>query len=102
MGPLKLARDAPRWGSAVRIVRRHPGLRAHFHRRFWWKQSHERLVLGVLALLLVRRPWALVALAPWALLHRGDPRDLPGHLVVDAAEVAAMTAGSVRARTLLI
>jgi GT2 family glycosyltransferase len=102
LGPVAMARDAARWGSAVRIVKRHPGLRAHFHRRIWWKRSHERLVLGALAVVLLRRPWALAALAPWALEHRTGVRSLPGHLLVDAAEVAAMARGSASARTLLI
>jgi GT2 family glycosyltransferase len=35
-----LARDAARWGTAVRLVKRHPGLRAHFHHRIFWKRSH--------------------------------------------------------------
>lgn len=102
MGPARLARDAPRWGSAVRIVKRHPGLREHFHRRIWWKPTHERLVLGVFGLLLVRRRWALALMLPWALLHRDGPHRLPAHLLVDSAEVAAMARGSARARTLLL
>ena len=109
MGPAALVRDAPRWGSAVRVVSRHPGLRAHFHRRIWWKPAHERLVLGLLGAALVRRPWALLLLVPWALAHRTEhpskgslARSLPGHLAVDAAETAAMARGSIRARTLLI
>lgn len=110
MGPAALVRDAPRWGSAVRVVARHPALREHFHRRIWWKPSHERLVLGALGAALVRRPWAaLLLLIPWALVHRTEHHSieslalsLPAHLAVDTAEVAAMARGSVRARTLLI
>jgi GT2 family glycosyltransferase len=102
MGPLALARDARRWGSAVRIVKRHPGLRAHLHRRVWWKRSHERLLLGLLGVALVRRPWALALWLPWMLEHRSGARSLPGHLLIDAAEIAAMADGSVRARTLLL
>lgn len=97
-----LVRDAPRWGSAIRMVKRNPGLRAHFHHRYFWKPSHERLLLA----LLVRRPWALV---PWLLVHRrehagaaGLVRALPAHLAVDAAELAALARGSIRARTLLL
>ena len=99
MGPVALARDAARWGTAVRIVKRHPALRAHFHHHVFWKRSHERLLLGLLGMLLIRRPWALALWLPWVLEHR---RDLPAHLLVDAAELAAMTRGSVRARTLLL
>ena len=97
-----LVRDAERWGSAVHLVKRHPGLRAHFHHRVFWKPAHERLLLAVL----VRRPWALV---PWLLVHRREhpswgslARALPAHAAVDAAEVAALARGSVRARTLLL
>lgn len=96
-----LARDAARWGSAVRLVKRHPGLRAHFHHRVFWKRSHEALLLAA-----VTRGRALPL---WALVHRREHfsteswlRSLPGHLVVDAAEVVAMVKGSARARTLLL
>jgi hypothetical protein len=97
-----LVRDAPRWGSAIRLVRNHPGIRAHFHHRYFWKPSHERLLLA----LAVRRPWALL---PWLLVHRHEhpslaslARALPAHLAVDAAEVLALARGSVRERTVLL
>lgn len=106
-----LVQDAPRWGSAVRIVRRHPGLRAHFHRRLFWKASHERLLLAAAGVALAGRTRgaSLAAALPWALGHRSEHPDtaslaraLPAHLAVDAAELAALTAGSARARTLLL
>jgi GT2 family glycosyltransferase len=97
-----LVRDAPRWGSAVHLVRKHPGIRAHFHHRYFWKPAHERLLLA----LALRRPWALI---PWLLVHRREHpswgalgRALPAHLAVDAAEVTALARGSIRARTLLL
>jgi GT2 family glycosyltransferase len=97
-----LVRDAPRWGSAVHLVRKHPAIRAHFHHRYFWKPAHERLLLA----LLVRRPWALI---PWLLVHRREhaswaslARALPAHLAVDAAEVAALARGSLRAGALLL
>jgi GT2 family glycosyltransferase len=100
-----LVRDAPRWGSAVHLVRKHPGIRAHFHHRYFWKPAHERLLLAALGLLL-RRP---VALVPWLLVHRLEHgsaasllRALPAHLAVDAAEVVALARGSLAARTLLL
>lgn len=100
-----LARDAARWGTAVRLVKRHPGLRAHFHHRIFWKRSHEALLLAALGLA-ARRP---VLALPYLLVHRREhpskgslARALPGHLAVDAAEVAALARGSVRARTLLL
>jgi glycosyltransferase involved in cell wall biosynthesis len=111
MGPAALVRDARRWGSAVRIVKRHPGLRAHFHRRVFWKRSHERLLLAALGAVLARRTrGASLALAvPWALEHRAEhpdaaalARSLPAHLAVDGAELAAMARGSIEAGTLLL
>lgn len=111
MGPAALVRDAPRWGSAVRIVKRHPGLRAHFHHRIFWKPSHERLLLALVGAGLARRTrGAALGLAiPWVLVHRTEHRSaadlaraLPAHLAVDAAETAAMLGGSVRAGTLLV
>ena len=111
MGPAALVRDAPRWGSAVRLVKRHPGLREHFHRRVFWKRSHEALLLAAAGAALAPRTRgaSLVLAAPWALAHRSThpsvgslARSLPAHLAVDGAEMAAMAHGSVRARTLLV
>jgi hypothetical protein len=95
----------------VRVVRRHPGLRAHLHRRLFWKPSHERLLLAVAGLALAPRTRgvSLAAAAPWALVHRREHpdrwsllRSLPAHAAVDGAEVAAMARGSLSARTLLL
>jgi hypothetical protein len=95
----------------VRVVRRHPGLRAHFHHRIFWKASHERLLLAALGAALGRRTRgaSLAAALPWAAVHRAEHPDrasllraLPAHLAVDAAETAAMVRGSVSARTLLL
>ena len=106
-----LVRDAPRWGSAVRVVRRHPGLRAHFHHRIFWKPSHERLLLAAAGFALARRTRgaSLAAVPAWAAAHRAEHPDrgsllraLPAHLAVDAAETAAMVRGSVAGRTLLL
>jgi len=111
MGPRALVRDARRWGSAVRLVRRHPGLRVHFHRRVFWKPSHERLLLAGAGAALSRRTGgaSLLLVLPWLLVHRrehaalsGLVRAWPAHLAVDAAETAAMARGSVVARTLLL
>lgn len=111
MGPRALVRDARRWGSAVRIVKRHPGLRAHFHHGIFWKPAHERLLLAGLGAVLAGRTRgaSLLLLLPYLLTHRGEHpsagalcRALPAHLAVDAAETAAMARGSVDARTLLL
>jgi GT2 family glycosyltransferase len=106
-----VVRDAGRWGTAVRLVERHPGLREHFTHRVFWKPSHERLILAAAGVLLARRTRgvSLAAAVPWLLVHRGEhpsteslARALPAHLAVDAAEVAAMARGSAEARTLLL
>ena len=111
LGPRALVRDARRWGTAVRIVKRHPQLRGAFHRRWFWKPSHERLLLAAAGLALAGRTRgaSLALTVPWALVHRGEhpspaalARALPAHAAVDAAEVAAMARGSVEARTLLL
>ncbi|HEX8104726.1 MAG TPA: glycosyltransferase [Solirubrobacteraceae bacterium] len=100
-------RGAARWASAVGVVRRHPGIRAHLPRRIFWKPSHERLVLAAAGLALARptRGAALLAVLPYLLLRVGGPASwpaVPGHLAVDAAEVAAMVRGSVKARTVVL
>ena len=106
-----LVRDAPRWGSAVRLVKRHPGLRAQFTHRVFWKPSHERLLLAAAAVALAPRTRgaALAGTLPWLAVHRNKHpsalshlRAVPAHLAVDAAEVAAMARGSLAARTLLL
>jgi GT2 family glycosyltransferase len=103
-----LVRDAPRWGSAVHLVRKHPEIRTHFHHRYFWKPAHERLLLAALGLALSRRRGWPAAL-PWLAVHRAEhpstghlARALPAHLAVDAAEVLALARGSLRARALLL
>ncbi len=101
-------KGAARWASAVRVVRRHPGIRAHLPHRIFWKRSHERLLLAAAGIALARptRGLALLFVLPYLVLRTaGGPRAwpaVPGHLAVDAAEVAAMVRGSVKARTVLL
>ncbi len=57
-------KDAPRFGDAVGIVKRHPGLRAHFHHHVFWKPSHERLLLALAGRALPARGAALPARPP--------------------------------------
>ena len=91
-------RHASRWASAVRVVGRHPGLRAHLHRRIFWKRTHERLLLAVAGVALAPRSRgvSLVAVVPYLRLRRGAAA------LVDVAEVVAVVRGSLRARTLLL
>jgi GT2 family glycosyltransferase len=110
-GWMGLVRDARRWGTAVRVVKRHPALREAFVHRYFWKQSHERLLLALAGVALARRTrgMSLWAVAPWLVVHRGEhpsvgslARALPAHLAVDSAEVAALARGSAEAGTLLL
>jgi len=102
LGVRASVRGAARWASAVRVVKRHPGVRRHLPHRYFWKPSHEKLLLAAAGAVLARptRGLSLAAAFPYLRLRRG--RALPGHLAVDAAEVVAMVRGSVRARTLLL
>jgi hypothetical protein len=113
-------KDTRRRRYAPMIVKRHPGLRARMHRRWFFKASHPPTLLALIGLLLLtKRPtdsrcWALAAglAAPWV-VHRaytaplqGRPRNypvlLPMGFVADVAEVAAILEGSVRYRTILL
>ena len=108
-------REAWHWYDLPAVVRRHPELRGErLHRRVWWKPSHPPALLAMAGLLAApRRPWAAVLVLPW--LHRrwftervagAGPRRrlvaLPGQLVVDLTEVAAMTRGSAKHGTLVL
>lgn len=92
-------RHALRWASAVRTVRRHPGLRAHLHRRVFWKPTHERLLLALAGVALAPRTRgrSLAVALPYAALRRP-----PVLTAVDLAELLAMLRGSASARTLLL
>jgi Glycosyl transferase family 2 len=98
LGPVGSVRHAARWSTAVRVVARHPGLRAHLHHRVFWKPSHEALLLAAAGLALAPRTrgLSLGAAIPYLRLRRGAA------VAVDAAELLAMVRGSVRARTFLL
>jgi GT2 family glycosyltransferase len=101
-----------RWRTMVRLVKRHPGLRAAFpwHGRIW-RETHARLILALLGLALARRrPAFAVWVLPYLTYRRGwSPRalaetlrELPGELAVDSAELAVLAAASARHRCLLL
>jgi glycosyltransferase involved in cell wall biosynthesis len=110
-GVVGLVRDASRFGDVVRVVKRHPAIRAELRHRVFWRPTHER-VLGALAgAALARRTRGLSLLlaAPYALyyrrLHGGWPgtlASLPGYAAVDLAQVLALLRGSARYRTLVL
>lgn len=109
-------RFAARWGGLAELMRRHPELRSEVPLRIFWKPTHPRLLLGAAGVGLAiarRRPgWALLALPwvratwPWHGRHpRGVARslsELPARLAIDATEVLALAAGSVRHRSLFL
>jgi glycosyltransferase involved in cell wall biosynthesis len=110
-GVLKLVRRMRMKTDVARLTRRHPGVRHHYYREFFWKRSHALLplaLLGVGGAGRTRGASLLLAL-PYLRLHRdqhgsyaGTVASLPGHVAVDGAEIAAVTAGAVRFRTLLV
>jgi cellulose synthase/poly-beta-1,6-N-acetylglucosamine synthase-like glycosyltransferase len=88
------------WTESVRVVGMHPELRDLLTARVFWRPSHPLLLLA-LAAAATRRPLvALVGAAPYVRHRRG--RWLPVHAVVDAVEIAAAAAASVRYRTLML
>lgn len=108
VGALGRARSVRRWGDIPQVVARHPGLRSELRLGLFWRRSHGPFALAAAGMLVARRrPLAALGLAlPWMRLYRpvhgswpGTIAALPGHALVDAAEVAAVAAGSVRART---
>ena len=111
----RLLRWTLRWRQLPLVVRRHPGLRAHYPGRYFWRPSHVKAVVGMAGIALAsrHRAFALFAL-PW-LAHNSSHRygptargrartasELPGRLVVDAFEVAVLAFGSARHRSLLL
>jgi GT2 family glycosyltransferase len=101
-----------RWRTLVRLVKRHPRLRTAFpwHGRVW-RETHARLIIALAGLVLARRsPLFLLWVAPYLGCRRGySPegvaralRELPRTLPVDVAELAVLSAASVRHGRLLL
>lgn len=111
VGALRLAR---KWEAIVFVVKRHPELRQGFPLRVFWRSTHLRLVLALLGATGARRHPLLGALAlpylRYALGRRGShlqaravcAAELPGRMVIDAAEIAIMLRGSLRYRALVL
>ena len=111
--PEKL-RSTSRWQDLPALIRRHPSLREDFILWVFWKRTHAWLPVALLGVVLGRRRPLLQLLAlpylvhalPW---HGMDPRgrfravaELPSQTLIDLAEIAALTKGSVRHRTLFL
>jgi glycosyltransferase involved in cell wall biosynthesis len=98
-------RSLPRWAGLPLVVRRHPELREHAHRRYFWKASHPAALLalvGLAAAPLDRR--ALLAVAPLlgSRVRAAGVREGLQQSVNDVVETAVLVKGSVRHRTVLL
>ncbi len=111
VGVVGLVRRMPIKADVARLTRRHPGVRHHYYRGVFWKRSHALLPLAVAGVALAPRTRgaSLLLALPYARLYRnhhgsyaGTAASLPGHAAVDGAEMAAVAAGAVQHRTLLI
>ena len=101
---LRALRIAWRWRQLPRLVARHSGLRRHMTLRFFWKGRHALLLLAPFSRL-ARVAYAIDALPSYGTHPRGLARavtELPGQLVIDVVEVAALATGSARHRTLFL
>ena len=108
LGLLGYLRETVRLQDTVTAVADHPELRRVLHRRLFILPEHERL-LGLLAgLLLARRTRAasLALAVPYVAgrlrMHdhpAGGLAALPGYVLIDVTEVAAMAIASLRKRT---
>jgi len=108
-------RSSWRWQHMALLVARHPELRRHFPLRgLAWKASHARALLALAGLAAApRAPAAALLALPYAAAaprrYGTNPRalartaaELPGTLLIDAVETAALLRGSARHRTLLL
>jgi GT2 family glycosyltransferase len=98
-------KSLPRWHTLALVVRRHPQLRRHAHRKVFWKRSHPTAalaVLGVLAAPFDRRALALVAPLLVRRVREAGPRDGVQLAAADVVEVGVMAYGSVKHRTVVL
>lgn len=102
-----------RWGDLALLVKRHPELRGELPLWIFWKRTHVWVLVALLGLSRSRsNPLWTLLVVPWAIQWqnrhpgiRGRLRfamELPGWAVIDLAEIAALTRGSVRYRTVLL
>jgi glycosyltransferase involved in cell wall biosynthesis len=101
-----------RWRTLVRLVKRHPSLRAVFPwRGRVWRETHARLILALVGLALACRSrlFLLWCLPYLSYRHGWRPagiartlRELPGVALVDLAELGVLAAASTRQRSLLL
>ncbi len=109
-----MAKVTWKWRHLPYVTKRHPTLRESAPLRIFWKHSHWRLLLALAGLLAAHRVGpARVLVLPYlrhALLIHGRRPDrvaralceLPSRTAMDLVEIAAVTRGSVRYRTLVL
>jgi glycosyltransferase involved in cell wall biosynthesis len=109
-GLVSRLRGTWRWQHMALLVGRHPELRRELPLGGWaWKAEHARLLLAVAGMVL-RRPWlALPYVLSTPRTYGSHPRalartaiELPGRVVIDMVETAALIRGSVRHRAPLL
>jgi GT2 family glycosyltransferase len=107
LGVREALRLAWRWRDLPGVLKRHPDLRGTLTGRLFWRRRHA-LALAALAGIAAGRPW--VAL-PWVydtLTLRGRDgvlraaSELPLRAAIDATELAALSYGSARHRSLFL
>jgi hypothetical protein len=103
-----------RWRHLAYVAKRHPVLRRDCFLGVFWKAGHFRVALALAGLAGARRAPAMAALAlPYVVPELGRrgrrPVDvavaaveIPGRAVNELGELAAMAAGSVRHRTVVL
>jgi GT2 family glycosyltransferase len=112
--------DLRRWRSVVLVAKRHPSLRALCYRRFIWRASHEKVLLGSVGLavfctpglsrltrwtaltLLLPYVWFRVRVQPLAGSRRRRTAAIPAAFLADAIEVGVLARASAHERTLLL
>ena len=111
---LEKIRSQHRWRHLVYLVKRQPQLRQYCEWGVFYKPEHSRALLALLALAGARRhPWTLLGVLPYASLERWrhgparraqlrSIREIPGHWVVEIAEVGTFLLGSLRYGTLVL
>lgn len=98
-------RSLPRWAALPAVVRRHPQLRTHAHRRWFWKDSHPTACLALVAIAasLVDRRAAVGTLPLLVRRVRGHgTRDGLALAVNDVAETVVLVTGSIRHGSVLL
>jgi GT2 family glycosyltransferase len=98
-------RSLPRWATLALVLKRHPQVRPLLHRKVFWKRSHPAAVLaavGLVAAVADRRALVLVAPLLARRVREAGAADGVQLAAADLAEVAVVTAGSLRYGVVLL